>query len=95
MNFLVGDVNQTLKLVSCNKLQLLQTKKIKTNLKQGIHAFCLDDYEDMLMTFITNLIEINGHHMGINLEADYFALGLCSLIIGCIMVIASLSMINK
>ena len=90
VHFLVGDVYQTLKLVSCNKLQLLQTKQIKTKQiksnggktllmrvlmswvrhlphTEGIHAFCLDDYEDMLMTLITNLTELNGHPIGIDL----------------------------
>ena len=40
-------------------------------------------------------MELNGHHIGINLEADDFALGLYGLITACIMVITSLSIINK
>ena len=61
----------------------------------GMHSCCLHDYEDMLITLITNLTELNGHPIGINLEADDFALGLYGLIIGCIMVITLLLIINK
>ena len=49
----------------------------------------------MLITLITNLTELNGHPIGINLEADDFALGLYGLIIGCIIVITLLLIINK
>ena len=52
-------------------------------------------YEDMLMTWIANLTEMDGHPICNNLKADDFALGLSGLIIGCIMVITSLSIINK
>ena len=57
--------------------------------------FGLGDYEDMLMTCITSLMRLNGHPTGINLGADDFALGLCGITIGYIMVITSLPIINK